>query len=272
VSLNFFRPYWISLSLEVRKLLTYRVNLLVEFVGEVLSYSVVSYFLWRAVYETTGQAMLGGYTFHQMMAYSVLVPMIYKIVMGPAMHFLSEDVYTGSLSRYLVYPVNYFGIKLSTNLATSFLGCAQTLFFLGVMTLIPALNLGQTVSLSNLLLGLITAILVSPLYFVLECSIEMAAFWAEGVWSLSVMLKLILAILGGGMIPLSFFPEKIQPILEHLPFALMASFPIRTAMGRVDLSEWLYSMLLVLGWTLLALAVQAQIWKRGLKGYSGVGM
>ena len=64
-------------------------------------------------------------------------------------------------------------------------------------------------------------------------SLEMVAFWHDSVWSLMAMLRMSLTLSGGGLIPLSLFPERARTVLALLPFSYLISFPIRCFLGQV---------------------------------------
>jgi ABC-2 type transport system permease protein len=110
------------------------------------------------------------------------------------------------------------------------------------------------------------------LFFFLVASLEMVAFWADHVWSLLVMLRFILYFTGGGMIPLSLFPDYFQSAVSYLPFPYLASFPIRCFMGRVGTEEYMASLGIMAVWIVITAIISRLIWRSGLKRYSGVGI
>jgi ABC-2 type transport system permease protein len=124
----------------------------------------------------------------------------------------------------------------------------------------------------SLLQGIAALWASATLCFFLSAAIEMIAFWADNVWSLWVLVRLGSSLLGGGMIPLAFFPPWAQKTLEWLPFGRLISFPIRCLLGQVGWMEWLSGLGLAFGWAGIFGAATAILWRRGLRSYAGVGI
>ena len=82
----------------------------------------------------------------------------------------------------------------------------------------------------------------------------------------------MMGFLGGGMLPLSFFPEWSIPIVQGLPFTYMISFPVRTLMGEVQSAEYIQSIGMGLLWAAVLTVAMKWVWKRGTLQYSGIGI
>ena len=100
----------------------------------------------------------------------------------------------------------------------------------------------------------------------------MVAFWADNVWSLMVLNKLVLHFLGGGLLPLVFFPEAMQTILKLTPFPYLVSFPLRFLMGAINAVEMTTGFGVMLFWIVVLSLSANWIWRRGVKQYAGVGI
>ena len=106
--------------------------------------------------------------------------------------------------------------------------------------------------------------LTSPLLLVINTLIDL--------YVLLVMLRFVVRLLGGGMIPLVLFPEWSQPVLAAMPFSYLLSFPIRTALGEVGGAEYVQSLAVLSVWTLVFYGLAKWIFRRGSLRYSGVGI
>lgn len=259
-------------SLEVRQLLSHRADFWLDFLGSLSVQIVLAFFLWKAIFRVRDVPEIGGYTFASMMLYYLMVPLIERITRGHEIGFLSTDIYQGSLNRYLVMPIDVFVYKYVNHLAVSGLGTLQLILAVVISVLIWEIPESVGLSLGSFLLGLGAAIAASLLYFLLAACLEMVSFWADNVWSLLVMLRFMVRLLGGGMIPLALFPAWSQPALEALPFSYLLSFPIRTAMGQVDGLEYLRSLAILSVWTIVFYGLARWIFRRGSLRYSGVGI
>ena len=70
-------PAWSS---EVRKLLSYRVDFWLEFLGSLVIQVVLAWFLWEAVLAARGTDTVGGMGIQALVLYYLLVPLVEKIV------------------------------------------------------------------------------------------------------------------------------------------------------------------------------------------------
>lgn len=256
--------------LELKKMVSYRVDFWLSFLGNAATQFGVAFFLWKAIFTARGVDRMEGYTFGGLMMYYLLSPLVGRSVFGQEMGFVSGEIYDGGLTRYLLYPISYFRVKYAANLAQVTLNLTQLIVTLTVVLIVFRQPLGQ--GLRGFAMALPAMLLAGVLHFTITCCLEMTAFWADNVWSILVFNRMITGLLGGGMIPLAFFPARVRATLEYLPFPRFLSFPIRCLLGQVGGAEWLRGMGLAAAWAFIFASIGAFIWRRGIRSYSGVGI
>lgn len=261
-----------ALSLELRKIFSYRLDFWASFIGTVVAELGLAYFLWKAVYEARGVESIEGYSFRGMMLYYLLVPLTGRLMRGNEMGLVSDDIYDGGLTRYLVYPVSFLQYKYVAHLAFALVSAFQLVAAFGAFVWLIGAPAESHLGWSQLVMGLAAALVGSLLFFLMLAAIEMVSFWQENVWSLSVMLRFVLMLLGGSMMPIAFFPESVQPWLARLPFVYVAAFPVDCMMGLVNPERWAGGLLVAAAWILVFAAVSGWVWRRGVRQYSGVGL
>lgn len=259
-------------STELRKIIAYRSDFWVNFLGQTLIQLFIARALWQSIFESNGTGVIGGFTLGQMTLYYLLAPLTMKILMGENIGFLSREIYDGGLNRYLVWPLPPLGYKLLTYLTYSTFYIAQ----LGLLYTLGRFLLDERpYELSEflrLVLGMGYLFVAAAGYFCMMCLCELVAFWADNTWTLGVMLRFVAAFLGGAFLPLTFFPEAIRDVIQYLPFAAFVSGPVNLILGRSTPLEAMQSFLVMLVWLpILGLSVRA-LWKRGNLQYTGVGM
>ena len=259
-------------SIEVRKLLSYRADFWIQFSGALAGNIIISFALWKSIFLTSNQMTIGGYTFETMMLYYVIAALVDKCIRGNEMGNLSPDIYDGTFTRYLVYPLSSIGYKYMNHLAVSTMGIIQ--FFVGfaVCLLFIKIPHDSHMGLASLAMGFITIVFSGALYFILNCCLELVSFWADNVWSLLVILRLSASILGGSWIPLTLFPPWAQHLIHYSPFPYLASFPIRVFLGEIDGQLWIQGLISTLLWCMGGFVVSQIIMKKGLLKYTGVGI
>ncbi|MDB5049565.1 MAG: hypothetical protein JWO30_2636 [Fibrobacteres bacterium] len=256
--------------MELKKIISYRAEFWLGFLGNVLSQFGVAFFLWKAIFAARGGESIQGYTFGALMLYYLLVPLVERVVYGQEMGYISGEIYDGGLSRYLIYPVSYFRIKYLAHLAQSSVFLIQLM--LGLALFLAVFH--SPFSLTWPAIGKTLPVLFCSgmLFFIFAINLEMFAFWADNVWSITVLNRLATHLLGGGLIPLAFFPKWAQTVLDWLPFTRLVSFPIRCLLGQVGNLEWIRGLGLTAAWAGIFAISGSLLWRKGLKGYNGVGI
>lgn len=263
---------WQALTLELRRAFAYRTEFWLRFLGLLAAQVVIAYYLWRAVYAQSGTTMIGGYSFRGMVLYYVLVPLVENVSRPTDRSLIAAEIYSGTLTRYLVYPMPFFPYKYATTLATTVVAGTQLVLLLAVFGMAGVFPAEFAVTPASVAMGLVAGVAASVLNFVLVALVEMAAFWADNVWSLNVMLAFVVRLLGGAMLPLALFPGAVQGILALTPFPYLVSFPVLALAGRIDLAEWLRGLGVLSGWALVVAGLLAVVWRRGQRTYTGVGI
>lgn len=260
-------------SMEIRKILTYRADFWVTFVGQTIFSLIVFYFIWKSVFDYQGVETLNGFNLSQIVLYYLITPLIMKINMGENIGHLSREIYDGGLNKYLIYPVNYFQYKLSSYLAFSFFYSIQLIVILVLFKLLaPNPEIYQFKAL-NLILFYFAMSITSIAYFFLSSLSELISFWAEYIWSLGVITRFIVGFLGGSMIPLSFFPDELVELLQYTPFPYFVSFPIGLLLNpEVDLLIYLKNIFIIIMWGIFFFICSQFLWKKGNNQYTGVGI
>jgi ABC-2 type transport system permease protein len=192
--------------------------------------------------------------------------------MGLQMLDIAPDIYSGGLNKYIIYPLNYFEFKWIQQMTHTMSRILQLLITLSVYMLIIKMPDGFHMSITHLLLFLINIFISSTLFFVMESLMEVTAFWAENVWSLSVLLRFLIGFFSGAWLSLSLFPNWSQVILDILPFKGMVYTPVRLLMGEVSLGEWMQVQIISMTWILIFGIILSLVWKKGRLLYSGVGI
>jgi ABC-2 type transport system permease protein len=259
-------------SVELRKVMIYRVDFWLQFIMSIFANVGVAYFLWKAIFEYKNVDMMGGFSFHSLMFYYLMVPVIGKLITGPGFANFAQEIYDGSLTRYLIFPVSFFLFRYTTFLAGVTLYFSQ--FILAIFLFLFFFGIPPDISLSwaSFLMTACVIFGAGLLSFTLYSVIEMVAFWADNVWSLVVTIRYSVSLMGGGLIPLSFFPDIYQKILYFLPFSYMVNFPINCFLGRISLSQFISGMCIITLWILVFGMLTFIIWEKGRYKYTGVGI
>ena len=204
-------------------------------------YMGVVYYLWRSIYQ--GRETLRGLTFNETFLYVALGSAVFILLKTYTDWYIAYDIREGTIVHLLIKPVDYqlyqmffsFGYIL-INLAGI---TAPTLLMLfGVFRVDVALGIGLLLFPLSLLL----AFLVS---FALDYFVGLLAFYTESGWGLSMTKEIIISVLSGALIPLQFFPDAMQTVLNWLPFRAIFHIPLMMVTRPAEPLENYLSMLAV---------------------------
>ncbi|MFW5774845.1 MAG: ABC transporter permease [Chitinivibrionales bacterium] len=266
------RWLWAVYSMELRKILSYRADFWIQFLGSVAAQLGVAYYLWKAIFDHRDVKQIQEFTFAGMMLYYLVAPLIGKAVQGADMGTISQEIYEGSLNKYLVYPVSFFRYKLASQASYTTIFLVQFAVAMVLFNFLIGVPDGFTISVYSIIGAVVSIGVAAYVYFVTVASIEMVAFWADNVWSLVVIVRFATGLLGGAMIPLSLFPDWAYAVLRFLPFSYFISFPVRTFLGLNSPLVWAQGMVILIIWAILITALASVVWSRGKYHYTGVGI
>lgn len=256
---------------EIRKILAFRSDFWVTFLGQTLVLILIARALWQSIFAANNTEVMEGFTLPMMTLYYIIVPVGNKILTGENVGFLAREIYDGSFSRYLVYPISFFQYKTLTYLTHStFYALQLVLIYLLFNLFTPS---GITLELLiDLISGVGVFIFASYVFCMMAMSIELLSLWADNIWSLMVMARFFVYFLGGSYMPLNFFPDWAEQLLHYTPFPYLVSLPIRTTMGLANISEIQQGLIMLFAWAILFHLMAKLLWYKGETRYSGVGI
>ncbi|MDD3334989.1 MAG: ABC transporter permease [Eubacteriales bacterium] len=180
---------------------------------------------------------------------------------------LFESIQRGDIAYELVRPIHLYGmwsVKLLANrLAKAALRCGPVLL---VAALLPApYGLSLPSSLESFCLFLLSMALGVLTVVAFGMPVYIASFYMVSSLGLRIVVATFTEFFSGAVIPLPFFPAKLQRMMELLPFGGMQNLPLRVYSGAISPREALQGVGLQLIW--LAALTAFGLWgmKRAVK-------
>jgi len=103
----------------------------------------------------------------------------------------------------------------------------------------------------------------------LSCAITMLAtislLWSVAGDGASRLLATAASLLSGSVVPLPFYPDWAQPILDWLPFRGLMDIPFRLYVGDLPARDWLPLLAHQLVWTAALVLLGRWLLSRGLR-------
>lgn len=233
----------------------YRANSILGIIGTVLQL-VIQVSLWR--YLTLQSA--GGVSFDQMATYIVVTMVVTAFTDLRTCDDLGDKVYDGSVSIDLLRPYDLKRYML----AQSFGGIFYRLVFtVAPVVLVTALILRAhfacgPVEIISFVIALVNA---SLLMFYLQYLLGLTAFWLQKIWFMRFFVDGLLALLGGSMIPIWFYPGWLDAISQALPFRYMMFEPANLLINGSPQS-CLRVLVIQFAWLLAFFLFERLVWSR----------
>lgn len=229
--------------------------------------SFISYFLWMAIYGSSGGDTLGGLSQNEMVVYVFMVYITTSIVNISISKEVGMDIVKGQVVMNLIKPIDY---RMSL-ISKAFGNMVYRFFVPGIIIWIGleiykanVLGMGVT-GIENILLYLLSCMMSFLIYVLFDFCFGMIGFFTTYIFGLEMIKESVLLFLTGQLIPLSFFPQAVQNIFSYLPFSSMVYTPVMIYLGKYTGAELIKVLIIQFVWVILLYLFGSLIWKRVTK-------
>jgi ABC-2 type transport system permease protein len=257
---------------HMRLALAYPLGFWMSLFAELIIVGSMNWYLWHAVVEARGGVAFGGYSTWTLVLYTMITSTLRKVQVNTGMFTgIGEDIYSGALNKYLVYPISYFGFRFAMQLGGSIMSLIQCSLALGLFWFFAASKAQPLPGAAELVQFSVLVFVSIALRFVINTAIQATAFWFEQIWALLVLFSFLIALLGGQLVPLELYPAWAQEILRYTPFPMLSALPAEALLGKLTWGDFGFGLCVGLIWSFLGLVAAHLVFQIGVKDYSGIG-
>lgn len=257
--INTYKPF---AKAGVQGAMAYRTSFMCFVLGESL-YCFVMYFIWKAVFVSSGESTFMGFSMTDMTVYVFLSNLVGFLTSTDSSDNLAYEIQDGSIIMRMIKPVNIDYSLLATEIGNKVM--MVTFIFLPVMIGVEIYRftvLGYVAfNIVNFLLFILSTVLSYLLSFYLNLIFGYLAFFLMNIWGFSILKGTIIKFFSGSLIPLAFFPEAVRVVFEQLPFASLVYVPTMIYMGKYTGSELAFVLLKQVFWIIVFVGISRMIWK-----------
>lgn len=248
---NSFRinKYLILTKASMMESLTFRTSTIVSVIGNMI-YLIVIYFLWKAIYASSGSDVVNGMTFYDTMVYLVLASALFSFMECYVTWWIGRNFQSGQIVIDLLRPMDFqiYGFftlsgEYVINFCTTFLPTFIVVYFVTNGTITLGVNLIFFV------LSVMVGVLIN---FHVDFFVGLICFYSQTIWGVNAMKEIVVALLSGAAIPLAFFPDGFRKFVDFLPFQAIYNAPLQILIDKNFSWQEGVSMLL---WQLMWLAI-----------------
>jgi ABC-2 type transport system permease protein len=233
---------------------------------------LVNLALFRSVYAYNQTDSIKGYRLDQMAWYFLSYQLVNAFVWNGVAGHLSEDILSGDLTGHLLKPFSVLrmelGYSLASRLIALFMDFCPTLIICGLI-LFPGFL--TPVSLLRF------AVVVVPAFFInFFCAflLGLLALPMKNNSAVNAINNLIIVFVGGALIPLEFFPDAVNRVLDFLPFKYIYYWPIQFFLNKSPADNWLECLKIAgigLAWMAGLYVLCKLAWRGLVKKYCAAG-
>ncbi|GHU83285.1 antibiotic ABC transporter permease [Clostridia bacterium] len=258
---KFFRIHLPFARAGVQETITYRTNFIFFMLGDLLK-CIVAFFLWVAVFDSSGKGVFQGFTMQDMVLYIFITFLTSYLTNSDGAWLIADEIRDGSIAMRLIKP-----IKFDMPLLFQELGGKIISLYLVFVPAVLGVEIYRWVTTGSLqfkigwfLLYLVSIALAYLIDFYFNLCFGFFAFLTKYMWGLQMVKGCIIGFLSGAVIPLQFMPAAISGVLKFLPFASLSYTPVMIYMGKYSLLD---SFLLILYqgfWVVFFIVLSKFIW------------
>lgn len=252
-----FKRYKAFMKTGILNIFAYKFNIF-SWLLVVASSLLCLFFLWAAVFNNSPVDVINGFTFKEIVSYTIIVN-IFGFTMGggETQDVITDEIQNGQIAMSLIKPISYrlrftfstLGSLLASNLIVGFPLLIVSTIILTVNDFMTLPSLPEFALI--IIFFLIAQVIAKLLFDVIDYIFGLIAFYTMASFGLNQIKEVIVNFLSGMLIPIAFFPEWTKEIVNYLPFVGMAQNPTLIYLGRMSVSESLFSILLQIIWLIL---------------------
>ncbi len=231
--------------------LHYRLGTFVTLFANLI-YLVLVYYLWKAIYASSGVDVVNGMTFTDTMIYLILATSLFNFLEMFVVWDMSRSIQSGKIILDLLKPMKFRAYTFwsySGSHVVSFIMTFIPTFIVVMIITKGAIPIGM-----NLVYFIIATLFALIVNFNIEMIVATICLYTESTWGINIVKETIVLLLSGASIPLAFFPEKLRAVVDYMPFRAVYDIPL-TILLEKNGSDTLQGLLPMFGFQLLWIVI-----------------
>ena len=200
-------------QMGVETALEYRANMVLTLLSTIFPI-IIQTFLWNYLYGNGDAGAMTGYSYTEIIVYTLLAGLVSKLVITGFEYQINEDIKDGGLNKYLIRPVNYCGYRFCSYLGEKMPQLILLLICTSVLVAFSSIFLGLELSLVRIVLFLVGLVLAVILNFFIFYCVALLSFWLTDVHLLFGTVSVVLVVVSGGVFPMDIFGKTAALLIS----------------------------------------------------------
>ncbi len=246
--LNTYLPFMRS---GIQTAMIYRTNFIAFFFGSIV-YCLVMYYIWFAVYSSSGEGMINGFTMTDMTVFLFITALTNFLTDSDGSYDVGEEVKDGNIAMRLIKPVGFHSTFLFTEIGWKLL--IFSMIFAPVVIGVEIYKFhaygGFAFDITSFLLYLLSMVMSYLFSFYMNVCFGFMAFFLKNLWGFNIIKSGILRFVSGAVVPLALMPDGLRKVLEWMPFSSLCYTPVMIYMGKYSGGEIALHLAIQFGWVI----------------------
>ncbi len=235
---KFFKTYLPFTQAGIHGATAYRANFIAWFIGDVM-YCFVMYYVWRAVFASSGQSTFHGFNMTDMVVFLFVTNLTGYLTDSDGSFSVGEEIRDGNIAMRLIKPVDFDMTFLFSEMGQKSL--TFTMIFVPMLVgveIYKYIAYGHVMfSIGTFALYMLSVVMSYLFSFYMNVCFGFMAFFLKNLWGFNILKSSILRFLSGSVIPFAFMPDALRSVMEWLPFASLSYTPVMIYMGKYSGAE-----------------------------------
>ena len=253
-----------------QRLIAYKANVIMFMFGDGLMLAV-TYYLWKAIYESSTSEVINGFTMNEMIIYVIISFLTMLITSVDISYPIAEEVKNGSIAVNLIRPISYEKRMFFQGLGNVFYNFVVIFIIAFSVTVYLSFRFFGSIGIGRILVYLLSIILGVFISFYFSYIFGLISFKITNMWGLSQIMQAIVNLLSGALIPIAFFPLWAQKAINFFPFNSAIYTPSMIFLGKITGIDILISLGKQIFWIIVLIIISKVMWKKLIKNLTILG-
>ncbi len=263
---RFFRTYIPFSRAGIHEAVVYRANFICFLIGEIMS-AFIMYFVWKAVFLSSGSKTFMGFTMEDMVVYLFITFLTGYLTYSDGAFAVGEEIVDGSIAARMIRPCSFEMCFLFQELGNRLISVSMIF-----VPMVAGVEIYRYITCGELrfnivyfLLYILSLLIAYMISFYFNVCYGFMAFFFKNLWGTTLIKETLVGFLSGAVVPLAFLPSGLAAVLNFLPFASLSYTPVMIYMGMYTYPQIAMRLGLQLFWMVVMFGVSKLIWRSAVK-------
>lgn len=243
------KAYLYVAKIRIQTALAYRFDMISTILVQCIVMFAISYF-WIAAYGGTESVL--DISKKSMLTYATISILMGNLLTMNVQYRIVDSIRNGNVALDILKPINVYGIYMAEDIGDVINAFCQKVVPLLIISTIM-FGFPKASSGVNFILFLVSFIMAYLINWLLAALMGLCAFQTLSMGPMMAVKGYIIKLLSGSFIPLWFFPQGLQNVLECLPFVGIYQVPLGIYIGKYTVENMVFRMGIQLIWVLVLL-------------------